>query len=914
MSSLSGSPVPSRRSPWWMVLALLLTIPLFGSQLKRLRMENNVDTWLPDNDGGAQVLTWYQKHFEPNDRLLVSWDDSSLADHRVRKFVAELKSKIGDHQLIDSVAGPHDVLGSMIRRKIEPDQAFRSLSGVLLGKGTVCVRLTPEGEASERVVREKISQYLQQRWDITPTFLTPADLHLAPPVADGPAETATPEESASSESSAKDDSDNPANDEGDFLETDWHPPEFHFLIRGAGLAGGSAAVLDLQSHLKSWGPDQPWIDGVELVSGFPVAVAVTLGVDGGTKREESIALVVDAAQSVGIPEGELRLAGAPVVAARLNAETNRSFWNNDGPAWQLHQRSPVILSAIVGSLLACLLLQSLRLAILVLATSIYTATAVVALVPVFGDTLNMILIVMPNLLMVLTMSGTVHLANYWKHSCARGELDPIRDAVRMAAEPCLLASFTTAIGMLSLMTSQLLPVRQFGIYSAIGCVMSVVTILLIFPALLHFYDRVKRPPLAERGQQWENFGRRISRNGQVISLLCFLLFVVGIGGLYWFRTETKAIRYFNEESRVVQDYHFLEDNISGIVTVDVLLRFDQDQILKRDILERIEFVRMVENRLREVDGITGTLSLADFQNPADRDRLPAHPVQRRRRLNNIQNIFFVTHADQTKQFARRAETPLDITEGTHRFQVAIDDEVWRIRAQSAIMTDTPYAVLLAKMETAITEATVDAPDIVHTITGMVPSFQRTQQAVVDSLIRSFGIAFITIAIVMVIVLRSFWSGLLAMLPNLQPVALVFGFISLIGVPVDIGTMITASVALGIAVDGTLHLLTWFRDGIRHGLSREDAIAKALAQCAPAMWQTSATIAIGMAMLGFADLLLVSRFGLLMAALVSMALFADIVYLPALLSGGLGDLIEKTVRGNASVTAAPSDGPEVESTP
>jgi uncharacterized protein len=143
---------------------------------------------------------------------------------------------------------------------------------------------------------------------------------------------------------------------------------------------------------------------------------------------------------------------------------------------------------------------------------------------------------------------------------------------------------------------------------------------------------------------------------------------------------------------------------------------------------------------------------------------------------------------------------------------------------------------------------------------------------------------------------------ITMLPNLLPVGVVFGLISWGGIPVDIGTMITASVALGIAIDGTLHLLTWFRDGLRRGMSREDAIALGLAHCGPAMWQTSAAIGLGLLMLITAELLLISRFGWLMAALIGAALLADIVFLPALLSGPLGTLIARNTPADAQPVA------------
>ncbi|MBR9803364.1 MMPL family transporter [bacterium] len=95
----------------------------------------------------------------------------------------------------------------------------------------------------------------------------------------------------------------------------------------------------------------------------------------------------------------------------------------------------------------------------------------------------------------------------------------------------------------------------------------------------------------------------------------------------------------------------------------------------------------------------------------------------------------------------------------------------------------------------------------------------------------------------------------------------------------------------------MHLLTWFKAGIRSGKTREESIELALSHCAPAMWQTSAIVAIGLLMLAPASLLMISRFGILMAALIGSALIADIIFLPALLTGVLGYVIERTERKN-----------------
>ena len=210
------------------------------------------------------------------------------------------------------------------------------------------------------------------------------------------------------------------------------------------------------------------------------------------------------------------------------------------------------------------------------------------------------------------------------------------------------------------------------------------------------------------------------------------------------------------------------------------------------------------------------------------------------------------------------------------------------------MSDMNYADFTAELDEMARSVLKTHAGSDHVVTGMVPLFLRTQQAVLDSLITSFALAFAVIAVVMMVLLKNPIAGLVTMLPNLLPVGIVFGLISWYGVAVDIGTMITASVALGIAVDGTLHLITWFQIGIRQGLTRREAVAEALSHCGPAMWQTSTAVGLGLLMLYPADLLLIKRFGWLMSALIGTALVADVIFLPALLAGPLGSLIQKTL--------------------
>jgi predicted RND superfamily exporter protein len=208
----------------------------------------------------------------------------------------------------------------------------------------------------------------------------------------------------------------------------------------------------------------------------------------------------------------------------------------------------------------------------------------------------------------------------------------------------------------------------------------------------------------------------------------------------------------------------------------------------------------------------------------------------------------------------------------HRFQLGGTDQVAAADPQSAVQ-------------------------VVYT--GVVPVVYKAQRTLLNSLIYSIGLAFVMIAIVMMILLRD-WkrrpgltnivnvpAGAISMIPNLFPVIVIFGFMGHQEILIDIGTMMCASVAMGVAVDDTIHYLTWFRHGIRSGMSRNEAILSAYRRVATAMTQTTLIGGLGLSVFAFSTFTPTQRFGVMMVALLVAALVGDLVLLPALLAGPLG---------------------------
>ncbi|HIQ21703.1 MAG TPA: hypothetical protein EYH34_10790 [Planctomycetes bacterium] len=255
-----------------------------------------------------------------------------------------------------------------------------------------------------------------------------------------------------------------------------------------------------------------------------------------------------------------------------------------------------------------------------------------------------------------------------------------------------------------------------------------------------------------------------------------------------------------------------------------------------------------------------------------------------------------------------------IASALQRWERAHGDELWRISARVRALSDLDYGlfvdVLKAKVEPlleAYRQRGVQGLDAVYT--GLVPLVYKTQHELFRGLFESLILAFGLIAVLMVFVLRSLWAGLLAMVPNLFPVVVIFGIMGWMGILVDIGSMMTASVALGVAVDDTIHYLTWYRSGLDQGLNRRRAALFAYERCATAMTQTTLIGGLGLAVFAFSTFTPTQRFGVLMLTLLAAAVVGDLVFLPAVLTGPLGRFFRP--RGAKRKPEPPRGGPEHE---
>jgi hypothetical protein len=176
-------------------------------------------------------------------------------------------------------------------------------------------------------------------------------------------------------------------------------------------------------------------------------------------------------------------------------------------------------------------------------------------------------------------------------------------------------------------------------------------------------------------------------------------------------------------------------------------------------------------------------------------------------------------------------------------------------------------------------------------TGVVPIVYKAQRELLRSLIESTLWSFLTITPLMMLVTRSIRAGSVAMLPNVLPVVAIFGAMGWLDIAIDIGSMMSASIALGVAVDDTIHFLSWFREDLVKLRDRRLATIAAYKRCAVPTLQAALISGLGLSVFAFSTFTPTQRFGWLMLTILIAGVISELVMLPAIIASPLGKAFE-----------------------
>ena len=574
--------------------------------------------------------------------------------------------------------------------------------------------------------------------------------------------------------------------------------------------------------------------------------------DDPAAARDLIAAVRVAARPLEAAGFEVHVVGPPVLNAALDGASRREA-----------QRSfPVALTLSVVLLLG--LFGCWRVTLVALACAGLTLLFSFGAMGLSGRPLNMVTSVLPSLLWVLSLAGAIHvLRRYQAHRLAGADLEAaLSGALGESVRPCVLAAVTTALGFGSLLTASMLPVRELGVFAAVGMLASLLSNLVVGPQLVRWL-RVPAPRRHGAPAGPALWLELPSRYPGAILLGAGVIVVGAVLGIRRIEIESDPLAFLPPDDRVVQDYDAVAAALTGYYALEVVVDVPSGSPGWEDpsVWEPLE---ALEESLVSQPGVVRVLSPLDLLRQLNRwavgdpagYRLPPDAVSARAML------------DESGGLVRAPGFPL----------VADDGRRLRLAALVNVMPSSELAAIEQSAREAV--AKLPAP-LTGSVTGIVPRLVEAQLDLVDTQVRSFGVAFLTIFGCLWVGLRSIRMVAVSVLPNTLPIVVALGAMGWLGIALDAATVMMASVALGIAVDDTVHVLATYEQ--ERASSPRGAARRAIAHVGPAMMITTATACIGFLALRLSDFLPIRWFGLLSALAMVVALVADLWLVPVLLS-------------------------------
>jgi predicted RND superfamily exporter protein len=179
------------------------------------------------------------------------------------------------------------------------------------------------------------------------------------------------------------------------------------------------------------------------------------------------------------------------------------------------------------------------------------------------------------------------------------------------------------------------------------------------------------------------------------------------------------------------------------------------------------------------------------------------------------------------------------------------------------------------------------------VTGTAPIVFKARQSLLNGMLLGLSTDVILIVVGVIVITRSWLTGLVMFVLSIFPTAVVFGTMGLTGVVVDIGSVMTPCVAVGVTVDDVIHFLLCHRRGVRDGMSAAGATLLAYGTCGRAIFQSWGIIGIGLAAFALSSFVPTFRFGLLMLLLLTAGMLGNLLFLPSLLAGTIGRWLSRT---------------------
>jgi len=505
-----------------------------------------------------------------------------------------------------------------------------------------------------------------------------------------------------------------------------------------------------------------------------------------------------------------------------------------------------------------------------------------------GKSIDIMVILMPCILFVVGMSDVIHITSQFYEKIDEGlsAAGAIRSSLQEVGFATFLTCISTAVAFLTLNTTSIQPIRDFGTYTAVGVVVAYILSITILPWILLKVKNPDRFKIHTVNVRWDRFLRklllRVYRNPKRILAGTVVLMLLSVWGISRIEVNNSVLDDLDKNDPVKLDFKFFDENFSGVRSFEMQVnaKDPSKDLLDWEILKELDATSNYLVNTFKVGSMISPLELVKGFNQATHDGEASFY-----KLPDSKEDFEILR-QKLKPYLKNKEIRLIISS-----DLKVSRFSGRIRDKGSRSVGKKNDLLLAWLKIH------QSPALQYRITGSADLVDKSNTYLTRNMLEGLGLDVAVLVLIIGLLFRSWRMMLLSVLPNVIPLVMIGGLMGWAGIEMKVTISIIFSIAFGIAVDDTLHLLSRLKVELDKGNNLPFALRTTFLGTGKAMILTAMVIAAGFSTLMLSDFSGTFYVGLLISLTLVIALIAELILMPVLILWVYGKKYHKKLAAN-----------------
>ncbi|MCF6235835.1 MAG: efflux RND transporter permease subunit [Gammaproteobacteria bacterium] len=568
---------------------------------------------------------------------------------------------------------------------------------------------------------------------------------------------------------------------------------------------------------------------------------------------------------------------------KYNNDANFKIYLSGGPIVDVEHDSSIhkdvgamiMAAGVLIFFLLALIFRRVSGVVLPLCVVMLTLISIFGVIGFLGIPISPVSQMLPSLLIAICVADTVHfLSLFYPAYGDMSKRDAVAHALKKSGLPMIFTSLTTAAGFIAFSQADLLPIAHLGIATPIGVMFALLFTFMLLPALISLFDiKVKKPVnnAYTATQVMVNLGR-IGYQRPAYTIISFSLITILVmsAGLSNLRFSHDVVSWLPEDNWVRMNTEAIDKELGTTLSLEVIVDTGKENgLYDSRLMQDLADIQSAVEAL-EVNGmsVSKTYSVVDILK------------QINMALNEGQPAFHVV--PESKALIAQALLLFE-NSNTDDLENIIDNQFSMLRITLRLPQGDAFLYLPLRNELEMMFRAKFEDYATVTVTGYLDLLSQSFVNVIDTMTESYLIAFLIIALLMLLIFGDLRFGLISLAPNFFPIIMALSFMGIAGIPIDMFTVLMGCIAFGLAVDDSVHFIHHVQRNYQRSNDMWHAIETAISSVGRAILITSCTLVGAFSLYLFASVGTLASLGMVLSVAIISALIADIILVPALLS-------------------------------